>query len=109
MPAGDNGQCMGELESESQMNRTEIAAYLRTLADQLDGDGEVSLELGGNTVTMSPSDPITLKLEGESDWSEGDTQAKQSIEFEMVWWQDAETAEEGALNVESDSSQHAES
>jgi hypothetical protein len=42
---------------------------------------------------------VTFKLEGESDWSEGDTEAKQSIEFELVWWCEAQTAEEGALDI----------
>jgi amphi-Trp domain-containing protein len=90
---------MGELETEEQRSRTEIASYLRNLADQLDGDDDVTLELGGSEVLLNPSDPVTFKLEGESDWSEGDTEAKQSIEFELVWWREARTAEEGTLNV----------
>jgi amphi-Trp domain-containing protein len=90
---------MGELETESQQTRAEIASYLRDLADQLDADGDVELELGGKQVALNPSDPITFKLEGESDWTDGDTQAKQSIEFEMVWWRDAQTAADGSLDV----------
>jgi amphi-Trp domain-containing protein len=90
---------MGELETESQKTRAEVADYLRGLADQLDQGGDVTLELGGTEVRLNPSDPITFKLEGESDWSDGDTEAKQSIEFELVWWRDARTAEEGALDV----------
>jgi amphi-Trp domain-containing protein len=90
---------MGELETEEQKSRTEIASYLRGLADQLDGDSDVTLELGGQEVTLNPTDPVTFKLEGESDWSQGDSEAKQSIEFELVWWRDAQTAEEGRLNI----------
>jgi amphi-Trp domain-containing protein len=91
---------MGELETEEQKTRTEVASYLRQLADQLDGDDAVTLELGNQRVNLDPVDPITFKLEGESDWAEGDTEAKQSIEFELVWWREAQTAEEGALNIE---------
>ncbi|SEQ00353.1 amphi-Trp domain-containing protein [Natrinema salaciae] len=91
---------MGELETEEQRSRTEIASYLREMADQLDGDGDVTLELGGTQVRLDPTEPVTFKLEGESDWSEGDTEAKQSIEFELVWWQEANTAEEGTLDVQ---------
>jgi len=71
------------------------------LAEQLDGEGAVTLELGGKQVQLDPTDPdpVTFKLEGESDWSEGDTEAKQSIEFELVWWCEAQTAEEGALDI----------
>lgn len=90
---------MGELETEEQKSRTEVASYLRGLADQLDGGGDVTLDLGGKQVNLDPVDPITFKLEGESDWSEGDSEAKQSIEFELVWWREARTAEEGTLDV----------
>ncbi|WP_256300759.1 amphi-Trp domain-containing protein [Haloarchaeobius salinus] len=53
-------------------------------------------------MSLDPDDDITFKLEGESDWSEGDTEAKQSIEFELVWWREATTPEEGHLSVESE-------
>ena len=91
---------MGELETEERKTRAEIATYLRNLADQLDSDGDVVLNLGGTTVRLDPTDPVTFKLEGESDWSQGDTEAKQSIEFELVWWRDASTAEEGTLDIQ---------
>lgn len=90
---------MGELETEAERSRAEIASYLRELADQLDRDGEVTLELGDKQVRLNPRDPVTFKLEGESDWSEGDTEAKQSIEFELVWWRDARTTQEGRLEI----------
>lgn len=91
---------MGELETEEQSTRAEIATYLRQLADQLDEDGVVTLTLGDREVSVDPVEPITFKMEGESDWHEGDTEAKQSIEFELVWRTPATTAEEGTLDVE---------
>ena len=90
---------MGELETEEQRTRGEIAAYLRDLADQLDADGSVALELGGREVRLDPTEPVTFKLEGESDWSEGDAEAKQSIEFELVWWREVQSPEDGTLTV----------
>ena len=90
---------MGELETEVQTTRSEVADQLREVAAQLDGDGDVTLELGETTVAMTPSEPITFKLEGESDWSAGDTDAKQSIEFELVWWREAQTADDAALDI----------
>lgn len=95
---------MGELETEEQKTRAEVATYLREVAEQLDRDGAVALDLGGDRVRLDPTEPITFKLEGESDWSEGETEAKQSIEFELVWWRDARTAEEGSLDVQPGSS-----
>lgn len=90
---------MGELETEAEKTRSEIASYLRELADQLDDDDAVTLALGGQEVRLDPTNPVTFKLEGESDWSEGDTEAKQSIEFELVWWREARTADEGTLEI----------
>jgi amphi-Trp domain-containing protein len=90
---------MGELETEAEKTRSEIASYLHELADQIDGDGDVTLELGGQQVRLNPTEPVTFKLEGESDWSEGNTEAKQSIEFELVWWREAQTPEEGTLDI----------
>lgn len=91
---------MGELETEEQRTRAEVATYLRELADQLDDDGEVTLELGNRRVTLEPVDPITFKLEGESDWTAGEPEAKQSIEFEMVWRRAVQADEDASLNVE---------
>jgi amphi-Trp domain-containing protein len=91
---------MSELEAQERRTRAEVAASLRDLADQLDEDGPVTLELGGQRVTLDPVDPITFKLEGESDWSTGETEAKRSIEIELVWRRAAENA---ALDVESGS------
>jgi len=91
---------MGELETEEQKTRFEIPSYLRNMADQLDAGGDVTLDLGGTMVQLNPTNPVTFKLEGESDWSQGDTEAKQSIEFELVWWRDASTADEGALDIQ---------
>jgi amphi-Trp domain-containing protein len=91
---------MGELETEIETTRAEIATYLRDLADDLDSGSAVTLELGGARVRLDPENPVTFKMEGESDWSAGETEAKQSIEFEMVWWTPAETAAEGELDVD---------
>lgn len=84
---------MGEIETEAQKTRTEAAAYLRDLAGQLDADGAVTLDLGGEQVTMDPAEPITLKLEAESDQSADAAQAKESIEVELVWWRGTERTE----------------
>ncbi len=90
----------GRTRNRRTKTRAEIANYLRDLADQLDSDGDVTLDLGGATVQLNPTNPIMFKVEGESDWSHGDTEAKQSIEFELVWWRDASTPDEGRLEIQ---------
>jgi hypothetical protein len=57
----------------------------RERADQLDSDREVTLGLGGAAILVNPTNPVPFTLEGESDWSEGTTETKQSTEFELVW------------------------
>jgi hypothetical protein len=44
----------------------------------------VTLSLGESTASTTATDPITFRLEDESDWREVDARAKQSIEFEPV-------------------------
>ena len=90
---------MGELETELQQTRDEIATTLRDFADQLEADGTVTLKFGAQAVRLDPTEPVTFKLEGEFDWSEGETQTKESIEFELVWWRNAEAAAEARLDV----------
>ena len=82
---------MPEIETQATMTRTEIAEYLRGLAGQLDGGGEVTLELGGRSVTVDPSEPLVLKLEGE--WDPSGTGGTESIEIELVWGPAADTGE----------------
>ncbi|HKJ58866.1 MAG TPA: amphi-Trp domain-containing protein [Halobacteriales archaeon] len=79
---------MPEIETEEEQTRAEVAARLRDLADEREGDGAFTLELGGQSVTLDPVDPVTLKMEGE--WGEGGAGDKESIEFELVWWQATE-------------------
>ena len=93
---------MGELETEAEQTRSEIASYFREFADQLEAGGEVTLQLGGEQVTLNPANPVTFKLEGESDWAEGETEAKQSIEFELVWRRDVETAADAQFDIETE-------
>lgn len=87
---------MTEYETESRTTAAEAAEQLRQLAAELD-EGTLSLDVDGRTVTLEPVEPITLKREAESDWSEGDTEAKQSVELELVWRRPATTAAEAAL------------
>lgn len=86
---------MGELETEERTSHAEIATPLRDLADQLDGGGDGVFEYGGAAVLVNPSEPVPFKREGESARSDRDTEAKQRIEFELVWWPKANTAEGG--------------
>lgn len=84
---------MPEIETQAERTRVEVAEHLRDLADQLDGDGDVTLELGGRSVTVNPAEPLVLKLEGE--WDPTGAAGTESIELELVWGPDADTGEVG--------------
>jgi amphi-Trp domain-containing protein len=85
---------MPEIETQAVKSRTEVAEYLRKLADQLDGGGDMLPELGGRSVTVNPTEPLVLELEGE--WDPTVAAATESIEFELVWGPDADTEEAGS-------------
>lgn len=44
---------------ETEWSRAETAAFLRSLADQLDGDGEFRVKVGNKNVSLSPPERIT--------------------------------------------------
>jgi hypothetical protein len=87
---------MGELETEAQNTRGEVAPYRRQLADQLDEGGAVTLELGNQRVSSAP--PIRSRSNSKANRT--GPRAIPSIEFELVWRQEAQTAEEGSRNIE---------
>lgn len=50
---------MGELETEAEKTRTRLMDHLHKLADQLDNDGDVTLDLSGQPVTLKPTNSVT--------------------------------------------------
>ena len=87
---------MPEIETEERKTRTEAAAVLRDLVEKLESDGPFTLELGGQSVELDPTEPLTVKMEGE--WGEGGAGDKESIEFELVWRGAADTSEPEATD-----------
>ena len=84
---------MPEIETQATKTRAEVAEYLRDLAEKLEAEGEITLELGGPSVTVNPSEPLVLKLEGE--WDPTGTAGTESIELELVWGPAADIDEVG--------------
>lgn len=84
---------------EREMDRGEIADYLRTVADTLDGSESLSLEAGSDSVSMDvPSRPtFEIKAERETDGSG----AELSVEFELEWPEGADDGGDGGdLRIE---------
>ena len=84
-------------ETESTQSRAEIAAYLRTFADKLDGDGPITLTAGDQSVTVDPPDRPTFEVKAERE-RPTDASGELSVEFEIEW-DEGESAESGELSI----------
>lgn len=70
---------------ERRMDGTEIAEYLRTVADNLEAGNSITLEAGGESVTMSPPARPTFEIKAERETSSGTSPDELSVEFELEW------------------------
>lgn len=82
---------MGEVKIKAEKTRSDVLPPLRERADQLDDSGDITLTTGEQQVRLNPIERVTFELEDESNRSEGDTEAKRSIESELASWREART------------------
>lgn len=71
-------------KSESTQSRSEIAAYLRTVADSLEAGDPITLSSGDQSVTMEPPARPTFEVKAERE-GPADSPGELSIEFELEW------------------------
>lgn len=71
------------------MNRDQIASYLQTVVDKLNSGEPVTLQAGGDSVTLDPPAQPTFEVKAER---EGKTNGPKelSIEFELEWPEDGD-------------------
>ncbi|GAB3034935.1 amphi-Trp domain-containing protein [Natronobiforma cellulositropha] len=81
---------------ERDMDRSEIADYLRTVADSLESGGDLSLESGGESVTMSPPARPTFEIKAEHETPSSGGPGEFSVEFELEWDEGAEGEDGGS-------------
>ncbi|WP_331236564.1 amphi-Trp domain-containing protein [Natronorarus salvus] len=83
---------------EQSMNRSEIAEYLRTVAEKLDGDGTLSLSSGDESVEMDVPERPEFEIKAERE-TNGSTEL--SVEFELEWKEGQEgKGSGGELSIE---------
>ncbi|AHG04250.1 hypothetical protein HALDL1_12085 [Halobacterium sp. DL1] len=70
-------------ESEHSQSRSEVAAYLRTVADRLDGDATLTLADGDQSVDIEP--PATVAFEVKVERETGSGPDELSLELELEW------------------------
>ena len=85
-------------KSESRMDRTEIASYLRQVADNLEGGDDITLKSGEESVTLDPPAQPTFEVKAEREGPEGGPYER-SIEFELEW-DESDEGESGGLEIE---------
>jgi len=71
-------------KSESDQSRADIASYLRTVAENLESGGSVTLKGGGESVTLDPPSTPTFEVKAERE-GPTDGPGELSIEFELEW------------------------
>ncbi|WP_323174712.1 amphi-Trp domain-containing protein [Natrialba sp. PRR66] len=86
-------------KSESAQSRNEIASYLRSVAEKLEQGGPITLKTGAESVTMDPPERPTFEVKAERE-GPADGPGELSIEFELEWDENSESAEGGTGNLE---------
>ena len=87
-------------ESESARSRSDIAAYLRSVADSLDAGDPITLKSGGESVTMEPPSRPTFEVKAERE-GPTDGPGELSVEFEIEWDEGSEKGgDDGDLTIE---------
>ena len=89
-------------QSEGSQSRSEIASYLRRVADKLDAGGDITLTAGEQSVTMTPSAQPTFEVKAERE-GPTDSPGELSIEFEIEWAEDGDNGNGesgGGLEIE---------
>jgi len=85
---------------ERYVERTDVAAYLRTIADRLEAGGPLTLESGTDSISVDIPSTVEFEVKVER---EGPTDAPGEIgfELELEWDEDADTDGEstGELSI----------
>jgi len=86
-------------KSESAQSRNEIASYLRSVAEKLEQGDSITLKTGAESVTMDPPERPTFEVKAERE-GPADGPGELSIEFELEWDENSESAKGGTGNLE---------
>lgn len=82
-------------QSEGSQSRTEIASYLRRVAEILETGDDLTLTAGEQSVTITPPDESTFEVKVERE-GPADSPGELSIEFEIEWKEDGESTARGS-------------
>jgi amphi-Trp domain-containing protein len=75
-------------ETESMRSRSEVAAYLRDVADALESDGAVTLKSGDQSVSVTPPNRVEFEVKVERE-GPASGPGELGLELELEWDEDA--------------------
>ena len=84
-------------ETESARSRSEIASLLRTVADNLDAGGDITLTAGEESVIVTPPASPTFEVKVERETATSGA-SEMSVEFELEWPENGDAS--GDLDIE---------
>jgi len=85
-------------EIEETRSRSDIANYLRAVADKLDEGESVTLNAGSQSVTLDPPNRPSFEVKAERE-SSSSGRNELSIEFELEWMEGQDETD-GSLEIE---------
>ena len=87
-------------ETESDMNRADVAAYFRAFAEKLESGENVTLSAGSDSVTVTIPETVEFEVEVEREGKAGKP-GELSVEFELEWDEDSVGSDgDGTLSIE---------
>lgn len=85
-------------EFEQTFSRSDVAAYLRDVADELDDDGTVQFEAGGHSTSVKVPERLQFEVEVEQSRNK-DGSSEMELEFELEWHEADDGTTSGSLNI----------
>jgi len=76
-------------EDERRLTRTDVASYLRTIADRLETGEALTLETGADSVTVDVPREVEFEVKVERE-GPADRAGELGLELELEWDEDAE-------------------
>ena len=88
-------------EFEKDMSRADVATYLRTVAEKLEGNGELDFSAADQSTTIQVPDHVEFEIELERTSNDRGS-SEVSLEFEIEWYEtrDGSIAGPGSLEIE---------
>jgi amphi-Trp domain-containing protein len=83
---------------EQTMSRSDVAAYLREVADKLDAGGALEFAAGGHATSVAVPERLQFEVDVERDRHEQGA-SELEIEFELEWYEDEDGTASGSLEI----------